>query len=363
MISKNTYEEIIQRSLLTSRVDQSTGEIDFEYNNFHVSMSWNHKVIFKVDDHCYSWDPGLKQTIYSKCLPFIKFEFSVPKILYGQNIDSSTEIIEACFKVKTEFEKKFSVVLPALFDWFLYRIDTCANFILQNIDQVKAYIRYLQRFDYPRRIKNLYSDTGIYFASRQNTLKIYCKGAEFKKHDAIRFQNEFERIKLQKKANCILRVEVEHKNRLRYIIDKIETEEKRIVRKFQGYMTLFETIKYFYIGEEMERVMKKLLCGIETKVMRNLDVYKIMKEHLGKKSANFYYAIYMLLITQGQNETKRQITKSTYYKALSIFREFGISIIASDIEKTDYFIDQGFPGDFNLSIDKTNKYYQLPLAA
>lgn len=362
-IPKRIYEKILSRSIQTSRVDKDTGEIEFEYNNFSTSYSWGYKVLFKVDDHCYQYDPGTKKTSFARCLPFIKFEFSVPKIMRGNNLDSSTEIIEACFKVKENFDKKYDVTLPGLDDWHCYRIDTCSNFLMNNEIEVRSFIRYLQRFNYPRRIKNNYEDTGIYFASRHNTLKVYAKGAEFKKHDSLRYINEIERKQLQKKADSILRIEVEHKNSLKYIKKKIEDIQRISLRGLQGYMTLYDSIKNIHLIEEMERVMDKFLCGIKTKVMKNLDVFTILKNHLGSKSGTYYYSVYMLLITQGQAEVKRQINRSTYYKALSIFRELKISILASDIEKTDYFLDQGFPEDFSLKMNSENKYYQLPLAA
>jgi len=363
IIPKKVHQKILQRSINTSRVDKDTGEIEFEFDNFSTSHSWNYKVLFKSEDHCYQYDPDLKKTFFSRCLPFLKFEFSVPKIMQGHNLDSSIAIIESCFKVKQAFEEKYNVVLPGLDDWHLYRIDTCSNFIMENESQVRNFIRYLQRFNYPRRIKNCYEDTGIYFASRHNTLKVYAKGAEFKKHDALKYKNEIERKQLQKKADCILRIEVEHKNSLKYIKKKLEEKYKKSLSGLQGFMTLYDSIKHIYLIEEMERVMDKFLCGVKSKVMKNLDVFVILKNHLGNKSANFYYAVYMLLITQGQAEVKRQINKSTYYKAISIFRELNISILASDIEKTDYFLDQGFPEDFSLKMNSENKYYQLPLAA
>ncbi len=68
-------------------------------------------------------------------------------------------------------------------------------------------------------------------------------------------------------------------------------------------------------------------------------------------------------------ETKRQISKSTYYKALSIFREYNISVICSDDTKNSQFeelsefefIERGFPKDFSLDISQENKYFQMPI--
>lgn len=151
----------------------------------------------------------------------------MPKILYGHNLVSvhACLIYESMHKVKQAFEEGYGVKLPDPTEWYPYRIDTCINIILDNELQVRNYISYLQRLNYPRRVKNLYEDTGLFFASRHNALKVYCKGAEFKKHDMKRFADEEKARKFHEQAQKILRIEVEHKKRIRYIIKKYEEKQ------------------------------------------------------------------------------------------------------------------------------------------
>jgi II/X family phage/plasmid replication protein len=364
IIDRQTLNWLTERSILTQRIDKETGNIEFEYNNFQVHHSWNYKVMFRLDTKTWQYDPTLGTPVYAEGIPHIRFEFSAPKILWGHNLESCSvsDALYAAMSVREAFNKTFDVDILPIRDWYCYRLDTCANFILDNEDQVRNYIRYLQRFDYPRRIKNNYEDTGIYFASRHNTLKIYCKGIEFKKHDKQRFLNELEQKRLQNKANQILRIEVEHKNRLKAIAEDLE-KRGHLYSTFQGYMRIYDLLDNIDVRYEMERIVKKFLSGTETKIMKSLDVFRLLKNHLGNKSANFYYSVYTLLVTQGQKEVKRQIPKATFYNALKIFRELGISIIASDIQKLDIELSQGFPEDFNIEISESNKYYQLPKAA
>jgi len=75
------------------------------------------------------------------------------------------------------------VRLPLVRDWFLTRLDVCANFELESPSMVKDIINYFQRLDYPRKKKDFHEDESIYCASRYSTLKVYAKGPEFKKHD------------------------------------------------------------------------------------------------------------------------------------------------------------------------------------
>ena len=354
---------------MTQRIDKETGLVEFEYNNFHTSHgteSWQYKIMWKVDTKSYQYDLLSKTPILLEGLPYLRFEFSVPKILFGHNLESCSvsDAFTACSFVRESFNKEFDIDIPTMSEWYCYRIDTCANFILENEDQVRSYIRYLQKFDYPRRIKNLYEDTGIYFASRHNTLKIYCKGAEFKKHDMRRFISEIQQRQLYHEAQKILRIEVEHKNSLKSIYEGL-VARGYLYKTFQGYMKLVDLFENnnFEVIPEMERIVKKFIVGTETKPMKSLDVFHLFSDALGSRKAKTYYAIYMLLITQGQKETKRQITKSLYYNALKQFRLLGISVIASDIQKMDIELNHGFPADFHLSMDEANKFYQLPLAA
>lgn len=366
VIDRQTYDWLQSRSILTQRIDQETGNIEFEYSNFSIHQSWNYKVMFRIDTKSWQHDINAAAPVYAEGIPHIRFEFSAPKILWGHNLDScnKSDAFAAVRMVKDAFEKKFEVKLDSIFDWYCYRIDTCANYILDSAVQVKNYIRYLQRLDYPRRHNNkkTYGDNSLYFSSRQSTLKIYAKGEEFKAHDAKRFLDEVEQRRLYNKALCICRFEVEHKNRLRYIKEKLE-EQKILVPTFQGYMRVHETVEHFDEVTEMERIICKFLGGTETRIMRNLDVFRLLKLHMSEKAARSMYAIYMLLVTQGQDEAKRQVSKPTYYRATKTFRELGISIILSDVERTDYFLDRGFPNDFELTMSRENKFYQWPKAA
>jgi II/X family phage/plasmid replication protein len=373
-ISEEDYQKLLCSGVMTQRIDRESGFVEFEYTNFRVSHSFNYRVQWKVDNRHMVKLPEYQVPQEVEGIPYLRLEFSVPKILHGHNLLSvgMDGVIEACAIVKAGFEKMSGVVLDGPGDWYVYRVDVCANFELETIDEVKSYIRYLQRLDYPRRIGNAYKNTGMYFGSVHNTLKIYCKGAEFKKHDAERFISDFERFRYQKQADKILRIEVELKRRLKYLIEQHEEKYNEKFLKFKGYVSLDDLIYIVDFKNEMERVMQKFLVSSDTKIMRSLEVLNILKSILKASSARSYYALYMLLVTQGQEEVKRQVSKSQYYRALKIFRECKISIIASDIEKKSefnensefqYLLGLGFPVDFKLNMDNSNKYYQLPRAA
>jgi II/X family phage/plasmid replication protein len=349
---------------LTQRIDRGSGEIIFEYSNLQYTLSHNYRVTCRLDDRIWSYDPRTEKTslVSAPEYPYLRLEFSAPKVLYGHNL-LSCSLSDACYAanlVREHFNAEFGVDLPPVKDWYLYRLDTCANYVLDNLSQVKSYISYLQRFNYPRRIKNQYEDTGLYFAGRTLTLKIYAKGVEFRKHDAKRFLDEVERARLQKAADRILRIEVEHKNIIKTYIANYEKTSKNILQKLQGYTKIYDTIGIIDFKEIMDKTVLKVLSGTETKIMKSLDVHRVLHENLGARQANTYYAIWTLIVTQGQKVAKERTTRSLYYEALRTFRRLNISLIASDLQKIDIALDRGFPEDFSLKMSPDNPYYQLP---
>lgn len=373
-LSFEQYEKLLTMGVLTERIDRESGFVEFEYTNFRVSHSWNYKVMWRIDNKHWVYDAERGVTVEQEGCPYLRFEFSAPKVLSGHNLETIDieGFISACAVVRVAFEKVTGVDLPGPGDWFVYRLDLCANFVLDNLQSVKSYIRYLQRLNYPRRKGTLYPDESLYFPSRHNTLKVYAKGPEFKAHDACRFLDELQRKSLQNVANKILRIEVEMKGRIKYLVEKHEVEYVETFNKFKGCVSLEDFLYIVDVVKEVRFVMKRFLVGEETKIMRSLDVYRVLTSVLSVRVARSMFAIYMLLVTQGQREVKRRVPERTYYRALSVFRKYGISVIASDVEKNEdfreksefaFFLDSGFPSDFSLDLSEGNKYYQLPKAA
>lgn len=364
LIQRDIYEDLSKKTVVTQRIDKQTGDIEFEYHNTKINYSGNYKVQFKITDEYWDYDKTSRRPYIAKGIPQIVVEYSVPKILYDHNLISvdPSLIYESMHKVKESFEELFEVELPSPTEWFCPRIDTCANFILENESQVRRYIEYLQRLDYPRKPKLIFDNTGLYFSSRHNTLKIYCKGEEFKRNDMKRFTHK-EALNLHEKAQRILRIEVEHKRRLRYLIENHEKENKIILKKFLRYVQMKDLIEIFHFQKEMERIVSKFFCGTETKIMKVVDVLPLLKTVLSDRQARSFHHIYMFIITQGQKAAKKQFPLRTYYRALSAFRKLGIPLIASALEKIEIGIDKGFPKDFSLDMTPENKYYQMPISA
>jgi hypothetical protein len=365
LINNDIFEYLKNQMVVTERIDKRSGDVEFEYHNVKLDFnnpSWNYRVSFKLTDEYWDYDKTSKHPIRANGIPNISFEYSVPKLLFGNNLISvdPSLIYESMHKVKESFEGEFGVELPCPNEWHIYRIDTSVNYIFENENQVRNYINYMQRLDYPRKTKNSYGDTGIYFPSRFNTLKIYWKGDEFKKHDFTRTEDKELANKHLCLAERILRIEVEHRKRLRYVADKYEKENNVSFKKFEGYVRMADFIEIFHFKEEMERIMSKILCGTETKLMKATNVLALLKMRYSEIQARSFYLIYLLIVTQGQKRAKKETSEGTYYRALKAFRELRITLVTSDDNDEMFFLEKGFPSDFSLAMNEDNKYYQVP---
>jgi len=438
LIDYETFEKIKEKTRMTQRIDKETGEIEFEYDNGQTIHSNNYHIVYKISDEYWDYvssDDSLDSTEKSRKsqphkkagIPHVRLEFSIPKILLGHNLCSVSMglIYDAMYLVKTAFEEKYECTLPNMPEWYCYRIDTCANYILSNEQEVRNYITYLQKLDYPRREPMKFGSSGIYFPSQQNTLKVYAKGPEFKKHDMNRFVNVVEAYGLYEKAKNILRIEVEHKRRIRYITnqynkqfedisadrgqeiylnylrhdidrlneqkllsdsspEKIDKELARIklklqrideltmmfekedaleemrIKTFEGYPQIMNIIGIFDCKSEMESITGKLLSGTSSKVTQSLAVENRIRENCSKKQSSTFIAVYYSIISQGQAHAKQAYERNIYYRALSAFRDIGVSLITNNPDENNSS-DLGFPEDFRLDMDESNSYYQKPL--
>lgn len=364
-IKKEIYHALTSKSLMTQRVDCVDGSVEFEYYNFELSHSWNYKVRWKLEDKKFCYDPGLQKTILQSGYPHLRLEFSAPKIMLGNNIQTIDENMAdiAVQTVKKKFEKTFDVPLPLVKNWYLNRLDCCANYEVPSPEVVKEIIQYMQRLNYSRKIDDIRKDESIYCASRYSTFKIYAKGPEFKAHDKKRFKNEVEAQELYNTACNIIRVEAELKLRLRYIatkwIDMHNIRDKIKIPTWNGYLKYSLMMELLDCKKELERMLEILVICKETKSMKAKDVYDTLSKNFSPAQADVFMGMYSMILTQGLKSSRKIYTHEKMARALRAYRSLGISFINSDAEVIDVGIK--IPYDFTFRMDETNPYYQIPL--
>lgn len=440
IISYDDYHKIKEKTRMTQRIDKETGDIEFEYDNGQTTHSSNYKVIYKISDKYWDYlkaedsSTGISnsrknQPFEKTGIPHVKLEFSIPKILWGHNLYSASMalIYEGMYEVKKAFEEKYGCVLPNMSMWYCYRVDTCANYILSNEQEVRNYISYLSKLDYPRREPMKFGSSGIYFPSQQSTLKVYAKGPEFKKHDKSRFLklNKDEAYELSEKAKNILRIEVEHKRRLRYITNQYNNQFENISED-KG-----QKIYLNYLRHNIERLEEEKLLPdyLPEKIDKEITLIKLKLQRIDERNITFerdnafegmkiktfegYPQIMNLIsifdckaemksvmdnllsgtsskITQSlavENRIRESCSKKQASTFIAVYYSIinqGQSYVKQKYERNIYYRalkvfrdtgvslimndvdekssdDYSFPKDFCLDMDESNPYYQKPL--
>ncbi|MCL5978682.1 MAG: phage/plasmid replication protein, II/X family [Nitrospirae bacterium] len=367
-ISEDLFNYLQDNSLYTSRIDKRSGGIEFERSNLDTPMSYGYKVGFNLSDKKWIYDPTIKKTVKESGFHHLRLEFSAPKILYGHNLESIDfdKALETCMLVRQAFQRLYNCKIPQIAHWFCYRLDICANFILNDEQEVINYIRHLQNMEYPRRNAIIYKDETIFFPSRVNPFKIYVKGKEFKTHDMKKFLNRAEASSLHEFAKRIIRLEVELRGRLNYIFDEhvkkdMTNIEQLELAQWSGNMKLLDIKHYVDLKYEMERVKEMFMNGKETKFMESADVKKVLRSAYSIEQADSFYGVYMFIVTQGMKQARKEYSKNKLSRAKKAFRECGISFVSDVLRLAN--VNRGFPDDFTLELSPDNKYYQVPIAA
>jgi hypothetical protein len=145
-----------------------------------------------------------------------------------------------------------------------------------------------------------------------------------------------------------------------FMLERENALEDMKIKTFEGYPQIKNLISIFDCKSEMESITAKLLSGTSSKVTQSLAVENRIRESCTKKQSSTFIAVFYTIVNQGQSYAKQAYERNIYYRALSLFRKIGVSLITNDPDKkrsTDY----GFPEDFRLDMDESNPYYQKPL--
>jgi len=111
--------------------------------------------------------------------PLLLFEMSLPKLVYGNNIQMIDSPSLAIQKAQEIIGQYFYIPSVDLTMGTLYRLDLCYNF--QVGEQVSEWIRQLFKLEYPRRkTKPYYPTEGVQYYSKRASLSFYNKEDETK---------------------------------------------------------------------------------------------------------------------------------------------------------------------------------------
>jgi hypothetical protein len=115
--------------------------------------------------------------------PMLSLEFSVPKMVYGNNYQM-LESIEETIKLGNEkLAKVRDIPILDLAEGILIRLDMCYNH--QVGDAVDDYIKALGNLDYPHRRTKGHRHEGVEYKAKHKTTKFYNKENESKHKEAF----------------------------------------------------------------------------------------------------------------------------------------------------------------------------------
>jgi len=107
---------------------------------------------------------------------------SIPKVIYGNNLQAVTELdINKFFKiVENRIQKLFNKTVKKD-EWQVYRLDLCKNFKMDNAQQLNQYIHQLAKIKIARKDTFLRNNETVEFRNKSIKIHFYDKQKQLKK--------------------------------------------------------------------------------------------------------------------------------------------------------------------------------------
>jgi hypothetical protein len=318
-----------------------------------------HETIF-VNGHVHI--PTHEYNIHYRCFEDrIDIEFSLPKFIYGTNVimlydhltrsKSPYELL--MMSIKRFFEYVFPVCKIDLGAVEIKRWDFCFNQIFKDEDEALRALKYI-KLKVASKHDRLSYETGIVELSKSKYLKIYHKGAEFKKHDFYKMKNPEMFLKM---AESILRYErkitpkniaywynTKYKFQYQPMLVKEYIKQKNSGKKINKFLRMdMEKVQRFTLGNSKILDCTKLESWVfnhiydmfRTDIKRKYEIGKMSLDTLKNQVINNekqkVTKVKILAYIKTFKSLKRAyemgaITKPTYYRYNSLMNELGLSV-------------------------------------
>lgn len=314
-LDKEVALNIESKAIARQGIEIETGDIFYTIVTRELKGTFDSSLRVKIEwERFESFLDDKGNTINKKvpCEPYLIVECSLNKLFLGHNVFGGSDDFKQFELLVLFLSSEFAVTLPSWHNWVIRRLDYALNFNLGDFN-TRRYIVNLSNSYFSRRKVKKFDDTGLYFAGSTTTLKLYHKGAEFKKFDSKRLRHFLKPSKLkeiQNIANNILRVEVEIKPR------KIKYDNEKLLKIWEYYYLALDPIEYFRNVYKIEVAkLIKLINDDDNKYYLKYDDVKnkLFKEYTQKK-ANILLGTWLKFSLEGEESAKKTITKSTFYR-------------------------------------------------
>lgn len=370
-ISEGIAVFLERQCILKQGLELATGEILYEITTGNLEGSWDSRISFKVcrEDWIANRSGKLEQI---PCKPFVLVEASIHKFFYGQNIyGNPTGFQELCRVFINMLGEMLAgddynhsdryKLFPDPAKWEVRRVDWAEMFTLTQAAQAE-WFRALKNCKFPRRaLKEAKYDTAVHFPGKFTTLRIYGKGAEFKKHDLPRIRHALmayamRQVKehsgkalidhtaygwIEKKLSALQRLA---NNRLRA---EVQINADKLHYDFKGrYPLVSEVTDEYLLAIFKDQIFKLLKEGKSD--METVRTYDAVQARLalvaGTRSANNLFAFWMKLAARGEEAIRPDYSKAQFYANRKKLVDAGISWNSSDVFVVPQ--DTALPRDF-----------------
>ena len=340
-MDRSLIRRIEQQCVLKSGEHLGTGEVLYEIFSGELLGSWDARisVVPRYEDYVVNKNgrPELRP-----CEPYLLIEGSVHKVFHGHNVyGGPTDFRKACRDFVALVEKLLDTDLPPADIWTVHRVDVALVYRLPKA-ACKEFFDGIQLLSFPRRKKGSAKYAmAVYFAGKTTTVKFYHKGAEFQVHDRSRLRNFFQilfahlhgttdeknrkRVErklqaLQRLADNRLRAEVEiHSDKLQYDFEK----NPRVDEVTDAYLQrVYDT--------EVEKLLREGKQAMDT-VRESRAVLRRLKSVYGDTNGQRLYGFWTCLCTLGDEVTREQFPKASYYRHRKHLEEAGVSWRGTDV--------------------------------
>lgn len=306
-ISKEIYLQIYNNSIVKSSINKGTGELMYEIVNDHLEGTYSSSLSVRVG--C-----SVKYHLFLEDY-YIEIEGSYHKIWKGFNSHGGIYNLEFIVKGFIELaENSYNIKLPQYDKWYLQRIDIAKCFDIDSQKNVTEYINSLGNCKYSRRKLKYFANESIYVSGTTNTLKIYNKMLEFRKHDESKFKNlNFDFVKYYDTIQGYIRFEIEIKKKsLQKILGREEKHISVLSLKYEDFEKMWES-EFMKLLGIMEKELE-IVRGKEDVKQRLIFIYGQTK---GMRLYNFYSSVQL----DGIDFVKKDMASRTFYRNIKELKE------------------------------------------
>jgi len=263
----------------------------------------------------------------------IKFQFSMPKFLYGHNVCNFEELRKG-----TELFRQYAqecmegIKFPSVDEWEVTRVDFSINYILPASTTVTKYLEYLSGFDYNRKQRQYYNGTVMYRGSSYS-IKFYDKQKEFSKHD-LKYLDAERAAELTTASTNMLRFELTGRHEfLKYYLNKDKI-----------YLSDLSTDRS---REIINQMLKKLFSSIPSEYQeRSNDIELLCKNFTTTEAYRLWGMLELFKYPGKKRLLQTGLNKRKIYRDLAKLRSAGLFDLASTTDLNEFeHIKLGLPSD------------------